>query len=203
MISLAGCASSGKSTLAKAYADKYSWAFIESPALDTFRMFGFSLDQKLDFKQRMAVQWDILRRLEDLYVLNRGALFISARSPIDLMVYTLSELPPQGTPEEDAELEWFAAECFRVLNNYTSMVLFVPAALDYEDSDKRPAYDPAKLQLQENLFVSLLGDCRVAAYPVMLMRENTKLETRLSSVDALWAHLLEETSKQLKGQTVH
>lgn len=104
MFALAGAHRSGKTTLAKALADKNGWEFVETNVSQVIKDSGVDVKADMPFAQRLDVQNAILHSMDVQFALRRGKTFVADRSPFDVVGYTLSEVL-RSTLDDPAMLE--------------------------------------------------------------------------------------------------
>lgn len=92
MFALAGSHRSGKTTLARALADRMGIEFLETKVGDVFADLGIDPKAPLPFDKRLDVQNEILKTLDAQYALRKGKIFIADRSPFDVMGYTQADI---------------------------------------------------------------------------------------------------------------
>lgn len=92
MFGLAGAHRSGKTTLARALADKLEVEFLETKVSEIFTDLRVDPKADLPFHERLDVQNAILRSLERQYALRNGKPFICDRTPFDVLGYTMADI---------------------------------------------------------------------------------------------------------------
>lgn len=91
MFALSGAHRSGKTTTARAIADRMGIDFLETRVGDVFKAMGIDPKADLPFEKRLTVQHEILVTLEGQYAL-RTRPFIADRSPLDVVGYTMADI---------------------------------------------------------------------------------------------------------------
>lgn len=156
MIGLCGPHRSGKTTLAREYAKNSDAKFLETRASVVFKDMGLDPAKTYDFSTRMDVQEEILKRFEADYRKQIGGMsIITDRTPLDLLAYTLAEAVADNVEGQNEErLERYSYNCFRVLNNYFSIVMLVQPGLPLVAENGKAALNKA---YQEHLNAIILG----------------------------------------------
>ena len=161
IIGLTGAHRTGKTTLAKAYAEKHNIAYCETTGSQVFKDLGFSPQEDLDFETRLTIQEAILKSFEKQYA-SIGRLFIADRTPIDLMAYMLADVSRAPLGEKlETRLGKYLNDCI-ALNNEVFKILVVvqPGIILVADEAKAPishgyiehiARLTAGLAVQENI----------------------------------------------------
>lgn len=90
MIGLCGAHQTGKTSLARAYAEATGAMFIESPVTNIWTELGLDpSNPNFGFKTRLDAQELILERLDKAYASAAGVNAIADRTPIDMLGYTM------------------------------------------------------------------------------------------------------------------
>lgn len=105
MFGYAGAHRSGKTTTARAVADRLGIEFLETKVGQVFADLGIDPKAELPFEERLKVQNAILRSLEVQYDLRYGKFFVADRTPFDVLGYTMAEIRRDtlNTPELQAD----------------------------------------------------------------------------------------------------
>ena len=129
-ICLTGSHRSGKTTLARAFAQYEGIPFVQTTASAVFESLGLSPSETLTMSKRLLVQRKILEEFERLYRSAKSRVFITDRSPIDLIGYTMVEIgqKPIGAKNE-RELYKYIDDCIDVLNRHFSTIVIVSPAI--------------------------------------------------------------------------
>lgn len=91
MFALAGAHRSGKTTTARAIADKMGLDFLETKVGEVFKDFGVDPKDDVPFATRLDIQDAILTSLRIQYGL-RSKPFVADRTPFDVLGYTQAEI---------------------------------------------------------------------------------------------------------------
>ena len=186
IIGLSGTQRSGKTTIARAYADKFGVQFIASSASACFAELGLDPQKTYDFKTRLDVQELILERFEAFYKtasIKHGA--IADRTPLDLIAYTMADAVNDSVPEDQQErFAKYIDRCFEVLNKYFSFVMVVPPAIEFVPAEGKGVGNKAYLEHLHTLFRGLVVDDRMTSTKSYhLPRKATDLEDRITSLE--------------------
>ncbi len=137
-IGLCGASGTGKTTLAKVVAKYAEMYFLESSARKALTLMGLDSQKNCDFNTRMAIQWKILELAEEDYK-NAPKPFISDRTPLDFIAYTIADVSRETLNDEQREdFEDYYIKCFNVTNTYFSIVTLIQPAITIEEDGVRP-----------------------------------------------------------------
>lgn len=104
-IALMGAHRVGKSTLAKAVAEKHGIDYAPCSLSEVYRDLGVDVGEPVDWETRKELQLRMLSRITVDVESRKGRSFASDRCPLDLVAYTLAELPQDITKSDD---RWFS-----------------------------------------------------------------------------------------------
>jgi len=138
---LSGSHRVGKSTLAKAFSEKTGVPFVQTGASQVFQEMG--LDPKVDYplEVRLGIQKKILESFEKQCKPYSNKSFVTDRTPIDFMAYTLADCQRGNISDELSEkIGLYMEDCVN-LTNWLFPVLIVvqPGIPLVEEKDKAPA----------------------------------------------------------------
>lgn len=182
MISLLGAQRTGKTTLAKAYAEAAGIKFVPTSASATFDRLGYSPKADYPFETRLMIQREILRDMDRLYE-RSGVKFITDRSPIDLLGYTLADVQRNNVPYElAAEVVRYTNDCYECANrHFTALILVQPGIQPVEADGKAPA-NPSYMEHLNALMLGLMTDDRLQTDHFLIPRRYTSVEKRIEAI---------------------
>lgn len=128
MIGLAGAHNTGKTTLAKAFAEKFGIPFVQGQVAQVFKGCGFDSSKSwgaFSLEDRLTVQWRVLKTHTALYqeYSSLGTAFITDRTPLDFLAYTLADIQMRELTEElERDVLAYADACFAATNAYFALV---------------------------------------------------------------------------------
>ncbi len=197
MIALSGPHRTGKTTLAKAWSDKFGWHFIPSQSTPAFKALGHSYHDTLTVPQRMDVQELILDNAVADYRKAKGS-WISDRSPLDMACYVMAELAQMPEASEHADrILAYVERCFTETNRYCPVVVLVQPGIPYVEEADKPR---ANLVAQEQFNLILWGlarDNRLKVRSAYLPRGNSTVEERIDILANLHNRFLALTVEQI------
>jgi hypothetical protein len=179
-IGLCGGHRVGKTTLAKAYADHAAIPFVQTSTTAVFQQHGLDPAQALDFAKRLWIQEHVLSAAEAVW--KTSAHFITDRTPIDFMAYTLGDI--QGVTEVDsAALETYLNHCFAATAKYFRHLIIIQPGIELVYESGKAALNIAYIEHLNTLALGLCHDPRQRC-PVQVMgREILNLRTRVTWLD--------------------
>jgi hypothetical protein len=180
-IGLCGSHRTGKTTLAEAISKQTGIPFIKTSTSAVFEQHGLHPAQPLDFKTRLWIQHCVIEAAVPIWQQAGKGLFITDRTPLDFMAYTLAEI--QGATEVNSEeLEAYLAHCFEVTNQFfTKLVILQPAIkLVYEPG--KAALNKGYMEHLNTLIQGLCHDERLKCPSLVIKRHITPLDQRIEIV---------------------
>jgi hypothetical protein len=183
-IGLVGAHRTGKTTLARLYAEREGVEFVETSTSAVFKEFGYDPKADYDFATRLFLQRKILDAMDKKYC-SAGGIFITDRTPLDALAYTLADVTRENINGELArEIEVYSSDCFKVLNRHFNILMLVsPGIKLIEEEGKAPA-NTAYVEHIHNLALGLLVGEYVEASHYFIPRSATDLELRYESLAA-------------------
>lgn len=143
-IGICGAHRTGKTTLAQKFAEVSHIPFVATSVSQVFWEMGLEPAQPMDFRTRLGVQNHILDRAEALWA-NFPDRFITDRTPIDMMAYTLADI--QGITEVDQpSLQKYIDRCFQITNRHFQQLVIIPPAIPLVFAEGKAALNPAYIQ---------------------------------------------------------
>lgn len=190
-IGLTGSHRTGKSTLAKAYALAENVPFMQTGVSQVFADMG--LDPKVDYPLdvRIEIQRRILDSLDKQYATAKG-YFITDRTPIDLMAYTLADVQRQNTTADQAKaIAKYLKDCASVTNaHFSTLVVIQPGIPVVEEEGKAPA-NLAYMEHITSLVMGLVVSEPINATHFYIPRAMTNLGERLNCLRKAASRTLE------------
>lgn len=179
MIGFSGAHRTGKTTLAKEVAEHFDVPFAGSPASNVFAEMGLCPKADYPIEKRLEIQRRLLDECHKTWV-GAGHVFVSDRTPLDLMAYTMSAVTREVVDEKaNRELERYISDCFDVANQCFHTILVVqPGITPVEAQGKGPtAY--GYTEHVAALTIGYLYSERLQANRFWLPKDVTNLKTRI------------------------
>jgi predicted ATPase len=201
LLGLTGSHRTGKSTLAKAFAEQNDMAFVDSGTTRIFERLGLKPGPHLPFEKRLEVQRLILEAFTERYA-QQAASFITDRTPIDFAAYMLADV--KGRPEEDAiEVMSYVADCIEVANTYFHTLVLVSPGIPYVEEDGKPPLDLGYQEQVHSLIAGFMCEPALVTGVDMFPRSMTDADERLEELTRIWLGIVQETSKALEDAVIN
>ncbi|HXG86131.1 MAG TPA: hypothetical protein VNI84_19075 [Pyrinomonadaceae bacterium] len=175
-----GAHRTGKTTLAGIIAMRTGKPFVQTNTSGIFRQNGLDPALPLNFKARIDIQKQILLSYEEIWRWQPGS-FITDRTPIDLMAYTLADV--QGSTEVNFdELERYMKRCFEVTNEYFDVLVILQPGIELMPAEGKAKLSRAYIEHLNSLILGLCYDGRIECNVMCINREMTDLDTRANKI---------------------
>lgn len=202
MIGLSGSHRVGKTSLAKAYAEKFDIAFVQTSVSAIFSDMGLDPAVTYDFATRLAVQEEILKRLDRIYAGFAGCDVITDRTPLDFLSYTLGDAVGDAVPPElQDRLAQYVQDCFDCLNRRFALVVMLQPGLPLVHEEGKAAINGAYIEHLNSLVIGLANDERNKVPRFFVPRRYTSMEDRVAalgfSVQRTVKRVLEEAEQAI------
>lgn len=170
--------------MAKAFAEKNpEFTFVETRVSKVYAELGLDPKVMYPFAKRLEIQRRILDELVNQYR-EGGLLFITDRTPIDFIAYTLADIVRDNYQgEQDGELSTYINDCYDVTNTYFSMILVVQPGIKAEESALKAPANLGYMEHINNLVLGLSTDRRLNSMHFALNRETVDLDTRVGAIE--------------------
>jgi hypothetical protein len=186
-IGLSGAHRTGKTTLARIFAQRYGFALRQTDTAAVFQQHGFDPAQPLDFNTRLWLQEQVLAAAQTLWAAPGD--FICDRTPLDFMAYTLGDI--QGNTEVDYErLCAYLNRCFEALNSAFKHLIIVQPGIPLVHEAGKAALNKAYIEHLNSLVLGLAHDPRQSCAFAIMPRDLLNLDQR----GAWLAHYIKNTA---------
>lgn len=143
IVGLCGAHRTGKTTLAREFAARNDVTFIQTSASRVFASMGLDPAADYPFDVRMDVQERMLELFGAQYTL-AGNDYITDRTPIDMMAYTLADVRQETLlPAQDARLQKYLKECLDLTNRTFTILVVVQPGI-------RAVFEPGKASVTKS-----------------------------------------------------
>jgi hypothetical protein len=184
-IALVGAHRTGKSTLARAYAQRRNVPFVETSVSAIWQELGLNPAATYDFETRLAVQEQILKRVDAMYGEFAGVDFITDRSPLDMAAYTLADAIGDRVPDYCQErLARYVNDCFDVTNRRFGMVFLIQPGIALVDEPSKAAINAGYIEHLNSLILGLSVDERLTCQHFYIPRAVVDFESRMQALVA-------------------
>ncbi|MFH1218100.1 MAG: AAA family ATPase [Pseudomonadota bacterium] len=179
-IGLCGSHRTGKTTLAGAMSEKAGIDFVRTTTSEVFAENGLDPASPMDFSTRIWIQHKVVNAAEAVWQQAAGS-FISDRTPIDMMAYTLADI--QGKTEVDyLQLEEYFDHCYRTTNRFFSRLVVVQPAIPLVHEEGKAALNRAYMEHLNMLVMGLCCDERLQCPVLFMQRDIIDLDVRVSLI---------------------
>lgn len=188
MIGLSGTHGTGKTTLARAFAQKQDIPVVLTTASGVMHSLGLDPAADYPIDIRIGAQEAILHAFEKQYAdaTRRTPLFIADRTPLDLASYILADVQRAtllARPEVARLVTIYVQKCFVSLNRWFSTVLLVQPGIQIEPGrEGKAGACEAFMEHQNTLLRGLIGDTRSEVKGYVIPRTVTDLDERIKCV---------------------
>jgi hypothetical protein len=185
LIGLAGSHRTGKTSLAKAYAEKQEIEFVETSVSSIIKGLGYSPKIIYDFGARMYIQEHVLTEVDKmLSARNTLVDAITDRTPLDMLAYTMAEaIGDKVTDEYQDQFERYTTKCFDVTNKHYAAILQIQPALPIVDSPTSQVPNKAYMEHLNSLLLGYRLDPRLKTPHFFLKRDLISMRLRIAAVD--------------------
>jgi predicted ATPase len=193
-IGLSGAHRTGKTTVARRFAEVNECPLILSSATSVAKDMGIKVDIGMPIADRMAFQEEVLRRFEDVYETQAGnGLFIADRTPLDFAAYMLTDWHPVTSgSEHNAQIIDYVQRCMTVTERYFYLVSVVQPGIAYVSGDGKPAPNDLYQELLNTTLIGLAADTLVRNHFYLMPRTVTENEERCSHIGHVYSKKISE-----------
>jgi len=191
MIGLCGSHRTGKTTLAKAFAEgRDGFTFLRTSASQVFKDMGLDPAVEYPFEVRLDIQERILKSFATQYRSLGGQKFIADRTPIDMLAYTLAEVRQNNlTPDLELRLAKYVKDCIALTNEVFAILVIVQPGINVVPEDGKASLSPGYIEHIAQLVMGLVASETIQATHYFIPRSTLDLEKRVRSVN----HALDRT----------
>ena len=201
MLGLCGGHRVGKSTLARAFAEKSGLTFIETSASSVFKEMGLDPAQTYDFTTRLSVQEQILETFEGIYSHHAtGGLCVTDRTPIDLMAYTLAEAVGDSVSAQDQDrFAKYVERCIEVTNRRFCALVVVQPGIPLVHENGKAALNVAYIEHLNSIILGLSIDERVNVSHFYIPRYMTDINERVAAVEYVVGKIKVRATQEMRS----
>lgn len=205
MIGLCGSHRVGKTTLARVFAEKHGLEFVQTSASAIFKELGYDPAVTYDFKTRLTIQEEILKRFDEQYAGHPAAdSAIADRTPLDMLAYTLAEVDGSRLDEEDeARLRRYMDACIAVTNKRFSVLLVVQPGIPVVVEEGKASLSSGYIEHLNTVILGLTVDERIKAAHFYIPRTMTEIEDRVAAVEYALNRTRKRVEVERDGATMH
>ena len=177
---MCGSHRTGKTTLARLIAEQTGMEFVQTTTSEVFAQNGLHPSEPMEFSTRIWIQHKVVEAAEKVWQDASGP-FISDRTPIDMMAYTLADI--QGKTELDfTALEEYLDHCFAVTNRFFPELVVVQPAIPLVHEEGKAALNLAYMEHLNFLVQGLCHDERLYGHVTVIPRNIISLDERIGLI---------------------
>lgn len=179
IIGLTGAHRTGKTTLARRYAQLTGAEFVETNVSATFKRLGIEPRRVKGIQERIAVQREVLKDLVLRYERIKGAAIVD-RTPLDLAAYMLADVHQSINEKADRSVMAYVRECNAITARTFAAVVVVQPGIPIKDAPGKAAPVEGYMELLNQVCMGLA--CSAGCKAFFLPRDETDLEVRLDTL---------------------
>jgi hypothetical protein len=187
MFGLSGAHRTGKTTLAKAIAEKRGIPYFDASVTKIMREFGIDPVGHVTLDDRITAQEFLLKKFIDKV---KAAPFnaISDRTPLDMVGYMLGEVTMHNTPVEfHQRIQDYVDACIALTQRHFDLVLIVRPLPEFKIEEGKPPFNRA---YQSEVQFLIEGAAHQTEYLHFAQLESITLPERLADAeDAMDEHV--------------
>jgi hypothetical protein len=179
-LGLCGAHRTGKTTLAIAISSHLNIPFVRTTTSQVFAQLGLDPAEPMDFQTRLFVQNHVLDAAEQVWQ-ESASPFISDRTPIDMIAYTLGDI--QGKTEVDFDLlSQYIDRCFASTNQFFQNLAIIQPGIPLVYEEGKAALNAAYIEHINILVIGLCSDRRLKTNVFCNARNAIDLEARILNI---------------------
>lgn len=181
---LTGAHRTGKTTLAKAFSEHSGIPFAQTTASAVFAEMG--LDAKVDYPMsiRLEIQKRILDAFEKQCRPHSRSPFITDRTPIDFVAYTLADIQRGNISSSlNGDIERYVDDCISVSNSIFPILMVVQPGIPLVEAEgKAPASMPY-IEHLNYLIMGIVNSEAVESANFYIPRNAISIEERIACIE--------------------
>lgn len=200
IIGLSGSHRTGKSTLAKKFAEKYKGLALETSVGKVFGELGLDPALPMNVDVRLTVQNIILNEMEETLEKARlvRTMVVLDRTPIDMIAYTLAEFDGRHKLNErqTERLAQYIERCYQVANKYFSVIIVIQPGIPIVEEKLKASCCPGVIEKIALLVNGAVSSKSLAVPDFFLAKSCISIEERISAME----HALKKVIDFAEGQ---
>ena len=179
-LGLCGAHRTGKTTLAIALSSHLNIPFVRTTTSQVFAQLGLDPAEPMDFQTRLFVQNHVLDAAEQVWQ-NSATPFVSDRTPIDMIAYTLGDI--QGKTEVDFDLlRQYIDRCFASTNQFFQNLAIIQPGIPLVYEEGKAALNAAYIEHINILVIGLCNDSRLKTNVFCNARDAIAIDLRINNI---------------------
>lgn len=204
MIGLMGAHRTGKTSLARLFAEKNKMIFVQTSASQVFKDMDVNPAIHYSFDVRLAIQEEILKRFDEQYAAVGVKPAISDRTPLDMLAYTLAEAVQNAVSDADQErLGRYIQRCIDVTNKRFGVLLVVQPGIPIVAEEGKAALNNGYIEHLNSLALGLSVDERVKCPHFYLPRHLVDMDERIAALEFAVGRAKKRAELERAGAILH
>ncbi len=174
-IGLCGAHRTGKTTLARAFAEKYGFNFIQTTTSAILESIGIDPKVQYPITQRLEAQEFILTALSKQWDTDNTANCLFDRTPLDVLAYMEADVLRNFPSDAGLEKHYldYRRRCLLEAQKFDKLILIQPGIPIIEEGGKAPGVLPYIEHLNSLMFGYLAELCVMHDQPAAVLYRNT------------------------------
>lgn len=204
MIGLCGAHRTGKTTMAKAWAERSGVEFVTISASEVIKnITGGSCGEITDIETRLKVQRGLVQACDRAF-LRRKNIFVTDRTPLDVAAYTMAEAQQNNlSMDQQREVVEIVEDCIDITNASFGALLMIYPGLPYVVEEGKPPMNTAYQEHISSLITGFLADYRMKVNWWHIRREVADLDDRVGGLGAVYEALTEDFTYEAEGAFIN
>lgn len=204
MIGLCGSHRVGKTSLARAFAEKFELEFVQTSASEVFKEFGLNPATRYAFDTRLTIQEEILKRFDEQYAKVGMRPAITDRTPLDMLAYTMAEATQDDVPAElQDRFKKYVQSCIDVTNKRFGVLLVVQPGIKIVAEEGKAALNEAYIEHLNSIVLGLSVDERIKAAHFYIPRRMIDMDERIAALDFAVTRVKKRAETELESAVIH
>lgn len=198
MIGLAGTHRTGKTTLAKLWAEQNDIEYITPDVSGVIKTFGMECGDIKTIDDRLKIQRRLVEACDKTFLRKTG-VFITDRTPLDVAAYTMADAVQHMSKSQAEELNDIVEDCISITNATMGSIIFLQPGIPFVEERGKPPENVAYQEHIHSLTLGLAQDDRTQVSLWSVPRRVTSMEERLEAISGVYSEIMEEISYQAQG----
>lgn len=181
LIGLTGAQRTGKTTMARDFAEASKYRFLETPTSAVMEAHGF--DPRLDYplRDRLHIQGIILEALTKVFADAHPGNCITDRTPLDAAAYMLADISREAikSPSLEDDVLSYLRRCIDATNRYFGVLVVVQPGIPLKNEPGKALASPAFIEHFTAIVRGLCVDERLKVPHYYIPRHVTDREARV------------------------
>lgn len=212
-LGLCGAQRTGKTTLAKAYADKVGIPFVKTTTAQVFAKYGLSPKADLPLHVRLAHQELIMHELVSQWrraQSEHDGMFVSDRTPIDMATYMMADITrgavlggAKDPVETGNRVLGYVDKCLELTHELFSVVVLVQPGIPLVDAEGSAPTEPAYIEHFNLIARGILAGKNIDFRRYVMPREMLDLNRRVDALQKCMVDSVSAYKARLDSITIH